>query len=304
MILFVNKHNRARRKGFTLIELLVVISIIALLIGLLLPALGAARASARNIACLSNLRQWGIGASVYVEQNKQVYPGPSAPNQGDPATDTDSFVWYNAIPPLINQQRYHEVFNTATSDLDIPSNWIWYCPEAGPGVPNPFNYAWNTIMDGSTSKGFAPGVLPGFSNGDSVPIPQAAIDKYPLSKVLLIGEPEVEDPVLETSPQSQLSVSNTSIFGGSVINAASRSVDHDGSNVDLGTPGTGGFRHSNETANYLFADGHAANFNVESAGIASPKGAGTAPPAVLLEEAIWYSADGDILWGSFIGELR
>lgn len=63
-----------KRQGFTLIELLVVISIIALLIGILLPALSAARKTARNAGCMSNMRQLAIGVLAYGADYKQDIP--------------------------------------------------------------------------------------------------------------------------------------------------------------------------------------------------------------------------------------
>src|SRR5688572_12166276 len=61
-----------KRKGaaFTLIELLVVIAIIAVLVAILLPALRKARMAAQTAACLSNLRQIGMAATQYVQDNK------------------------------------------------------------------------------------------------------------------------------------------------------------------------------------------------------------------------------------------
>lgn len=63
-----------RRRGFTLVELLVVTGVICLLLGLLLPALGKARAQARRAACRSQLHGVGMAMRMYVDDNANVMP--------------------------------------------------------------------------------------------------------------------------------------------------------------------------------------------------------------------------------------
>jgi prepilin-type N-terminal cleavage/methylation domain-containing protein/prepilin-type processing-associated H-X9-DG protein len=77
--------KRTSGSGFTLVELLVVIAIIAVLTGILLPAIGKGRQKARGIQCLNNLRQLGFGWQMYADDNY----GTLVPNWGNAAAGLD-----------------------------------------------------------------------------------------------------------------------------------------------------------------------------------------------------------------------
>src|SRR5579871_5101651 len=91
----MNSNAPGRKRAFTLIELLVVIAIIAILAGLLLPALARAKDKGRAAQCLSNLHQWGIDWALYCGDYNDYFPTGQNP---DGTIDGNArSAWFNAL---------------------------------------------------------------------------------------------------------------------------------------------------------------------------------------------------------------
>ena len=116
-----NTEYRTPNTGFTLIELLVVIAIIGILAALLFPVFLTARGKAREIACVSNLRQIGVANNLYTQDNDGLYPFAV-----DPADKWTPQIW-NSQPTFQAQIKTMPLIQEALAPY-VKAKEIFHCP--------------------------------------------------------------------------------------------------------------------------------------------------------------------------------
>ncbi|MEM1210922.1 MAG: DUF1559 domain-containing protein [Planctomycetota bacterium] len=248
-----------RTRGFTLIELLVVISIIALLIGILLPVLTSARAAGRSANCLSNLRQVGIGTSIYANDHEYL-PFGFYRETGSPTND-DSTSWHR----LIRNAFGNSGFTIAdTSGLSQSEFSMFQCPSSLYGTGTLHYSANPNVLIDSNQNGAPPArVEQVVRTSEVVSVFDAAQRTFGGADAIAFLMNQRAPTDIPTNPNSIRPVFpsgdafwDTNLF----LTGINRGYDADQQDGDPAVwNGRANFRwrHDGVVANFLFIDGHA-----------------------------------------------
>jgi len=228
-LMFIFNRRSHHRSAFTLIELLVVISIITVLAAILFPVFARAREQARKAACMSNLKQLGLGVLMYVQDNDERYP--VAQLIAPPSPD---IYWYTAISAYVKNDQ------------------VFTCPTAGKIARGSHGYGWNI---GGTKINTNNGVGNGFGYRSTTG------NWFTPSGTGPVTLAQIEQPsttILASDPSSNGYTSN-GVMARSYGTLDYMPVLHGGQvgpfdeGIVAVAPGGGG--------NYLFADGHVKFYN-------------------------------------------
>jgi len=244
-----------RFAGFTLIELLVVIAIIAILAAILFPVFAQARERARGTACLSNMKQVGLGLMQYVQDNDERLP----PYIIGRATSTDTRVTPNMNSPRTPAERYTVAHETNDGHLlswqdaiypYVKSVQLFHCPSHKRPVPAPNP----EDPDEMANPGWFANYPTGFAWAPSLAINAILVNHWGTTGPA--GVPPSIGAIKGASGKI-FAVHNASVYAyANPTEYYNYSTWWNESNVGLRNLSRQAFPHT-EGGNYLFTDGHA-----------------------------------------------
>jgi len=174
-------------RAFTLLELLVVIAIIAVLAGLLLPALSRAKDKARQIQCANNLRQLGLGFGMYHQDSNDLFPAPGSKSVYGP--QPEDWIWWqfgrgvehSSILPFVG--NFNASLFTCPGDRDAIK-----MQGQGDLADDPYRYSFSLTSYGLRNDDFNPGMSTIITADRKVFAFRSADIKNASAKIMLVEE--------------------------------------------------------------------------------------------------------------------